>query len=187
MAFRSSFSRVTALFAAGREAPALVGVRVEVVAVFEVADAGPLPVSFSRALVLVWTGLEVCSLSLLKGEPTSDLFPPSFPDESPDMTRPDAGRVIPRLAPIVEVLTVGRVGPPGLPVVEDTEACRVVLEAGNAGGPMEVLVPAAEGRVRVPAPIEETRALEGVPVRELAALDAAVDPSCFVGDFVGDC
>ena len=146
-----------------------------------------MPVSFSRALVLVCTGLDVCSPSLLKGEPTSDLFPPSFPDESPDITRPDAGRVIPRLEPIVDVLTVGRVGAPvDLPVVDDTDACLVVLDAGNAGGPMEDLVPAAEGRDLVPALIEETRAFEGVPVRELAALDAAVEPSCFVGDFVGD-
>lgn len=34
--------------------------------------------------------------------------------------------------------------------------------------------------------MEETRAFDGVPVREGAALDTAV-PSCFVGDLVGDC
>jgi hypothetical protein len=52
---------------------------------------------------------------------------------------------------------------------------------------MELLVlaaPPTEGRGLVPT--EETLAFDGVPVRELVVLDAAVVASCFVGDFVGD-
>lgn len=69
------------------------------------------------------------------------------------------------------------------PVDDDVEGCRVTREAGMGGGPMEVRTPAAPGRVLVVA--ETARALEGVLVREGAVLDAA-EPTCFVGDFVGD-
>lgn len=49
---------------------------------------------------------------------------------------------------------------------------------------MDALVLLVEGaRALVAAP---PRALAGVPVREVAALEPAV-PSCFVGDLVGDC
>lgn len=48
---------------------------------------------------------------------------------------------------------------------------------------MDALVLLVEGaRALVAAP---PRALAGVPVREVAALEPAV-PSCFVGDLVGD-
>ena len=60
---------------------------------------------------------------------------------------------------------------------------RVVEVEGRAGGPMDVLTPTVEVRVGF-GPTEETRALAGVPVLEGVALEA-VDPSCFVGDFVG--
>lgn len=36
------------------------------------------------------------------------------------------------------------------------------------------------------APVEAFRTLEGVPVRELVVLEVAVEPSCLVGDLVGD-
>lgn len=66
---------------------------------------------------------------------------------------------------------------------EDTEACLVVRAAGAAGGPIDVRWAGTEVRVR--APTDATLAFEGVPVREAAALDAALKG--FVGDFVGDC
>lgn len=47
---------------------------------------------------------------------------------------------------------------------------------------MDVLTP-IEGRAFAPAP--GGRAVDGVPVRDVAVLDDAVT-SCFVGDFVGD-
>lgn len=69
----------------------------------------------------------------------------------------------------------------------DEDAVRVPRAAGKAGGPIEPLeeTPPAAPRVgRVPT--EETRELEGVPVREVVALAIGVVPSCFVGDLVGD-
>lgn len=68
---------------------------------------------------------------------------------------------------------------------DDVDACLVTLDAGSAGGPIDVLLPLIDGRDLAPTLIEATRAFDGVPVREGAALDPAV-PSCFVGDFVGD-
>lgn len=70
-----------------------------------------------------------------------------------------------------------------LDTAEDTEACLVVRDAGAAGGPIDVRWAGTD--VRVLAPAEGTLAFEGVPVREAAALDAALRG--FVGDFVGDC
>lgn len=48
---------------------------------------------------------------------------------------------------------------------------------------MDVRWPETEVRERAPA--DATLAFDGVPVREAAALDAALKG--FVGDFVGDC
>lgn len=48
---------------------------------------------------------------------------------------------------------------------------------------MDILAPMVEVRAGF-GPTEETRALAGVPVLEGVALET-VDPSCFVGDFVG--
>lgn len=59
---------------------------------------------------------------------------------------------------------------------------RAVRVAGAAGGPIDVRVPAAEGRPLDAA--DETRALLGVFVRETPALLGAL--TCFVGDLVGD-
>jgi hypothetical protein len=70
--------------------------------------------------------------------------------------------------------------------VDDVEGWRETLDAGNAGGPMDVRAPPTEGRDLAATPTPEVRALEGVPVREVAALDVAVDVTCFVGDLVGD-
>lgn len=67
-------------------------------------------------------------------------------------------------------------------MVDDTDDCLAVREAGIAGGPIEVLFPAMD--VRVLAPAEGTLALEGVPVLEADALEAALIG--FVGDLVGD-
>ena len=69
------------------------------------------------------------------------------------------------------------------PVEDDVEGWRVTREEGMGGGPMEVRTPAAPGRVLVVA--ETARALEGVLVRDTAVLEAA-EPTCLVGDFVGD-
>ena len=67
-------------------------------------------------------------------------------------------------------------------VVEDVDTCRVVRVAGAAGGPIDVRVPVADGRVLDAA--EETRAFEGVFVLDTPALLGAL--ICFVGDLVGD-
>jgi hypothetical protein len=76
-------------------------------------------------------------------------------------------------------------GPAGLVEVAEIEGWRAVRDAGAAGGPIDVLVavPLIDGRVLDPA--EGARTFEGVPVREVAALDGPLR-SCFVGDFVGD-
>lgn len=71
-----------------------------------------------------------------------------------------------------------------LEVVDDVEGCRVVLEAGRLGGPMEGRPAPTDGRGAL-TPTEATRAFDGVAVRELEALDEAV-ASCLVGDLVGD-
>lgn len=78
----------------------------------------------------------------------------------------------------------------GLPVVvlardvaDDIEDCRPTLDAGTAGGPIDVLVPPTEGRAF--AETDVARAFDGVAVRDVDAL-VAVLPSCFTGDFVGD-
>lgn len=70
-----------------------------------------------------------------------------------------------------------------LEVVDETDGCRVVLEAGAPGGPIDGRPAPMDGRGFIPA--EETRALDGVPVREVEPLEVAV-AICFVGDFVGD-
>lgn len=69
---------------------------------------------------------------------------------------------------------------PGL-VFEDTDETRVVREAGTGGGPMDGLVGPEGGRALGGGLV----ALDGVPVRDVAALEVAV-PNCLVGDFVGD-
>lgn len=68
-------------------------------------------------------------------------------------------------------------------VVEEMEDCRLVPAEGSAGGPMDVLTP-IDGRLFAARP-PGGRALDGVPVREVAVLEGAV-ANCFVGDFVGD-
>lgn len=70
-----------------------------------------------------------------------------------------------------------------LDVVDETDVCRVVLEAGTAGGPIDGRPAPTDGRGFMPT--EGTRAFDGVPVREVEALELAV-AICFVGDFVGD-
>lgn len=185
---RSAFSLLTALLAPGRVAPALAepGAARVVADALDPAEAGAFEVSFSSALVLERTGLEVCSPSLLRGDSTPDLLP-SLPDrESPDWILPADGRAPPRPTPIPESLEAPpRVAVLVLVVVVDGLAD---LVAGTAGGPMEVLAPPIDGRA-LGAAAEVTRGfvVEGVPVREVAALDVAVDASCLVGDFVGDC
>lgn len=54
--------------------------------------------------------------------------------------------------------------------------------AGGGGGPIEVRDPPTDGRDLDPA--DGTRGFEGVPVRDTAALEEALN--CLVGDFVGD-
>lgn len=68
-------------------------------------------------------------------------------------------------------------------VVDEIDVCRVVLEAGTGGGPIDGRPAPTDGRGFTPA--EGTRAFDGVPVREVEALEVAV-AICFVGDFVGD-
>ena len=77
------------------------------------------------------------------------------------------------------------VGPLVLETVDDTEDCRPVRDAGMAGGPIDVRVtpPPTDGLAF--AVTEGTLAFDGVAVRDVEALDAAV-VSCLVGDFVGD-
>jgi hypothetical protein len=70
-----------------------------------------------------------------------------------------------------------------LEVVDEIDVCRVVLEAGTAGGPIDGRPGPTDGRGFMPT--EGTRAFDGVPVREVEALELAV-AICFVGDFVGD-
>jgi hypothetical protein len=186
---RSSFSLLAALLAAGREAPPAAGALVVVGAEAgpRVVVEGPLFVSFSRALVLERTGL-ASSPSLFMGDPAADLLA-SFPDnESPDWNLPEGGRVSPLPVPTDDSLEPGgrAAAAPGLPVAEDVEGCRVTLDAGKAGGPMEVRAPPTDGRALGPAPPVEVRALDGVPVLEVAALEVAVERTCFVGDLVGD-
>lgn len=169
-----------ALEAAGRALPAVFVDVALAGALDDVAEDGPAEVSFSRALVLERTGLIVCSPSLLRGEPKPDLFPPSFPDnESPDRTLPDVTR---GRGGAVETRPAGGLVAPLTDLPVDNGLLGPA--EGSAGGPILVLVPPTEGRGL--APIDATRAFDGVPVLEFATLDAAV-PSCFVGDLVGDC
>ena len=72
-----------------------------------------------------------------------------------------------------------------LEVVDDMEDCRPALEAGTAGGPIDVRLAPTPTEGRAFAVTDGTLAFDGVAVREVEALDAAV-PSCLVGDFVGD-
>jgi hypothetical protein len=67
---------------------------------------------------------------------------------------------------------------PVLEVFEEMEDCLAVLDAGRAGGPIDVLV---VGFGFIPA--LDTRAFDGVLVRELEALE---DMMPLVGDLVGD-
>ena len=104
------------------------------------------------------------------------------------MTRPVPVRDMP---PRLEAVDTTR-APEGLAaggagaLVVDIEGCLLAREAGRAGGPMEDLdATLTEGRAGRP-PVEAVRALEGVPVREVVALEVAVEPSCLVGDLVGD-
>lgn len=70
-----------------------------------------------------------------------------------------------------------------LPDTEEVDGCRVRV-VGIGGGPMDVRVLDAPGRV-VFVPAAEVRVFDGVVVRDGAPLEVA-DPSCFVGDLVGD-
>ncbi len=72
--------------------------------------------------------------------------------------------------------------PPPRGATEDIEVCRAVRDAGAAGGPIDVRWPGIEALCRAPA--DATRAFEGVPVLDAAALEAALKG--FVGDFDGD-
>lgn len=68
--------------------------------------------------------------------------------------------------------------------MDETDDCLTVLVAGIGGGPIDVRVdPIVDVRGFVAT--DETREFDGVPVRDVLALDVAV-PSCFVGDLVGD-
>lgn len=69
---------------------------------------------------------------------------------------------------------------PGLDAIEDVDAC-LVRGVGTGGGPIDVRTPEV-GRVLEAA--DGTRTLEGVAVREAAALGGPLN--CLVGDFVGD-
>lgn len=145
-----------------------------------VAEAGALAVAFSRALVRERTGLFVASLSLRPDGP-------SVPDpESPEVTRPLPGRGNPPREPTLETRPAAGLVPLGVALGTDTvkEDFRVGLDAGRAGGPMDILAPIVDCRAGF-APTEETREFAGVPVRDGTALDGAVDVSCFVGDLVG--
>lgn len=113
--------------------------------------------------------------------------------ESPEAARSPGGRVPVRVVPTGLPPRLGLAAPKrgvedvGRPAAAPDRDGRAVLDAGTAGGPMEVRVPPTDGRGRT---VEEAArlagpALEGVPVREVAVLDGPV-ASCFVGDFVGD-
>lgn len=65
---------------------------------------------------------------------------------------------------------------------EDTDDCLAPRVVGSAGGPMDALGPLIE--VRGLGPADETRACEGVAVRDAEELDGPL--SCFVGDLAGD-
>lgn len=160
-----------------------------VVAVGEGRVAGRTPpASFSRALVLAWTGLvgwgdRISSSLLFLGEAVPVSPPLSTLDSDPcDMFRPLPVRRAPGLpAGCILPLSDLAGGPPGLDT-EEMDETRAVLDAGIGGGPIDGrLAPPTEGRF---APTEGLT-LEGVPVRDVAALEVAV-ASCFVGDFVGD-
>jgi hypothetical protein len=70
------------------------------------------------------------------------------------------------------------------PAVADMD-CLDVLEAGIGGGPIEVRLPPTLGR-GFEVVTDDTRPFEGVPVLGVDAAEVPADPSCFVGDFVGD-
>lgn len=171
MALRSSISLlVAAAFVVERV--------VAVVADLVLALEGPeFPaVSFSRALVLACTGL--LSPMSLDGEaassPLSAAFPPPISAE---------GRRTDVVLPVMDSLPLVGLVVVGLADAEDVEGCRARV-VGIGGGPMDVRELPAPGRVF--APTADVRVLEGVVVRDGAVLDVA-DPSCFVGDLVGDC
>jgi len=166
-----------------------------------VAPAGPL-VSRSRAMVLACTGLLGCGDSISGDRVSSSpLFgeltclseagadgPFSVPDADPpegfrsvldfEARRPGAKDKRPGAAFAVDVADLG--------AKDDDDTCLVVLEAGRLGGAIDVRLAPTDGRGCF-TPAEATRlALEGVFVRDVAALDEAV-ANCLVGDFVGDC
>lgn len=144
---------------------------------------------FSRLFVFAMTGLfgwgESISASLFTGElgAVSPLLALSYPAcESADGRRAESACRNPAIAgalPLAERVCDMLFRD----ATEEIEACRVVREAGAAGGPMDVRWAGTEVRVRAPA--EATLAFEGVPVLETEALDAALRG--LVGDLVGDC
>lgn len=134
---------------------------------------------------------EGVSSSLFFGEPTrlsgfAVGAPFSVPDADPpdgfrsvlglDATRPGAKDKRPAGGRAAAELV--------LEAADDVEGCRVVLEAGRLGGPMDGRLAPTDGRGAL-TPAEATRAFDGVAVRELEVLDEAV-ASCLVGDLVGD-
>lgn len=170
---------------------AVVVVRVEALVVGLAVVAVVLPeVNLSNALVLACTGLEVEGdmAEPLAGEPPLPSSPLSCDEPGPlpacvsaGARRPGSAFVAVPLPAMDKRLLSGLVVVVPRPAVDDVDGCRVTREAGTGGGPMDVRTP-APGRVLV---VETTRALFGVLVRDAAVLDA-VDPTCFVGDLVGD-
>jgi class 3 adenylate cyclase len=131
------------------------------------------------------------SSSLFRGEVTRREPLESVPLSRPgidtlDVFLSEPGRVVGPPVALVSRVLEGREGGALLPAAEETDDCRAALVGGRAGGPIDGLVAAIEGRVGF-SPAEATRALDGVPVREFRTLEGAVAAiSCFVGDFEGD-
>lgn len=147
---------------------------------------GDALVSLSRARVFAWTGLvaweDGISSSLFWGE-LIVLPAPRTPGREPVVLAP-SGRPRGLVGANDKRPLEGREGAVlVLEVVDETDACRVVLEAGTAGGPIDGRPAPTDGRGFMPR--DGPRAFEGVPVREVDALEVAV-AICFVGDFVGD-
>lgn len=143
---------------------------------------------FSRLFVFAATGLCGCgesiSASLLVGDAALDpvlLSPPAW--ESADgllagsgFRKPLTG-VRPLADRVCDMLPLLRCA------AEEAGVCRAVLDAGAAGGPIDVRCAGMDVRWR--APVDATRVFEGVPVLDAAALDVALEG--FEGDFDGDC
>lgn len=105
----------------------------------------------------------------------------SVPDCDPEEMRFEAAAAGALLVVRESRALADRVAPPR---VLDVEGWR----PGLAGGPMELLVVVVVARALADAATAPPRVFAGVPVRDVAVLDAAVlpRPSCLVGDFVGD-